>query len=295
LGVTCVLPDDYVKIEGSGGGGATADGGDGGEAGHEGGAGAVGGVGGTGGVGGSGGAGGAGGSGGTGCAIIPSGDTFDGTTLDSQWTVNPPALTGVSYDVNGGELVVTLDNTVPGMFAWYDEDRGWLAHQTACGDFAAAVTVTVTDAAGTGVPANDFNSGGLLVRHPGQPQNDEFWAMVSIGVQDSSTQRAETKATQHSSSLVVGHDLIGGPTLSGRVAMCRVGTQIRLSARAPGRAWETLVTYDENGSGAPDGEVSLPALVEVGIVTNGWAEQDVQARFENAAFWLPAGLNDCTD
>ncbi len=291
VGVSCVLPDDYVKVAASSSAGGELGGDGGAPAGGQGGVGGAGGSGAGPSAGGQGGSG--GGTGGAGCAFVPTNDGFGGTMLDGAWTTSP-LMSGVSFEVAGGELSVGLDN-VAGNYGWFNADRGFFAYQLACGDFAAVVDVEVTDFAGTGAPSFDFNSGGLLVRNPAQPQSDDFWAMVAIGRHDGGTHRAETKATQHSVSVVAGHDLAGGPTLVGRVGLCRVGTQIRLSALAAGQpTWEVLATFDEFGSGAPDGEVSLPPLVELGIVANGWGGEDLRARFDDAQFWTPTSLADCT-
>ena len=185
--------------------------------------------------------------------------------------------------------------SVPGNYAWYNNERGWWAWKPACGDFAATVKVSVTAASGSGIPSADFNSGGLLVRSlDGTAPNDDFWAMVNIGRQANSGELGvETKGTQHSvSNPITFHDVLGG-TLGGWVGMCRFGDRLHLSSSTDGSAWQHLVTYGPFQSGTPDGEVSLADDVELGLVVNGYLEQDAQVTFDDATFWIPQSKEQC--
>ena len=294
---SCLIANDFDKVpEGDGGSGATTPTTTGGNGG-------TGGVGGTGGAGGAGGAGGTGGSGGTGVgmpercptsASKPTCEDFDAGTFDGYNFEPSTPPSGQTNDLVGGVNVVTIDQL--GMnYAWFNNQRGWWAWQPACGNFAATVKVTVTAASGTGIPSADFNSGGLVVRSADAvAPNDDFWAMVNIGRQGTAGELgAETKATQHSmSNPITFHDVLGG-VLDGEVGMCRVGDRLHLAARQPNGVWQHLATYGPFQSGTPDGEVSLSDQVELGLVVNGYTQQDARVTFDDLEYWIPTSVEHC--
>jgi hypothetical protein len=294
--VSCVLANDFEKVDGAGGSGGTSTGiAAGGDT-------STGGTGGAGGgTGGQGATGGGGGTGGGDCLERSCGmlcpDDF-GDDNFAGWTTMTTA-SGVSVSEAGGELTVTLDDSIVGNYAWYNTDRGWFAHQPGCGNFGVAVRVHASAADGMGMPGQEFNSGGLLIRTAAQPQGDDFWAMVTIGRQGNDMMMApqyggETKPTQHSvSDPIVFHALSGGPTSEGEVAMCRFGTETRLYARPLGGTWTELALFGEFQSGTPDGEVSFSDPLEVGLVANGWQAQDLEARFDDFRVWEPTSVADC--
>ena len=111
--------------------------------------------------------------------------------------------------------------------------------------------------------------------------------MVTIGVQDGTTQRAESKVTSASQSDPMAHDLVGGPTLSGRVSLCRIGDQLHLHAAPTGGGWELLRTFDAT-------DVTIPDDAELGIAVNGFNDEDVRAVFDNFDVEPATDIADCT-
>ncbi|NUO51275.1 MAG: hypothetical protein HOV80_20650, partial [Polyangiaceae bacterium] len=88
-------------------------------------------------------------------------DTFDGSALDSSWTIFNEA----AVDASVGESALSLELTQAAL--WFQASQGVLVHKTVTGDFRVTANVRAHK---TSMPAepptNNIHLGGLMARDP---------------------------------------------------------------------------------------------------------------------------------
>lgn len=226
-----------------------------------------------------------------------SSDQFDDQAFfDSSW-VQEGAID--SALVSGG--VLTLSPREDRTFGWYggSTNNAILISQTieAGTNFVIETSLSVSSSTG-GSPEGNWHSAGLLIR---SMSNIDTYAHINLGRQGSAfglpmmlgTQAMLTVNSQSSfryeeSSL----------PLSGRLRICRVGSEISLLRflDSDTSGWHA-VEYDANGVGVPSFDASTDLLsdVQVGMMMSRWENSinNVQADFQYVQFAEPNNLSDC--
>jgi hypothetical protein len=256
-------------------GGANGGGGANGAGGHIG----TGGTPGTGGNGaggapGTGGATGAGGVTGGGGSTLPATDEFNGSALDSSWTVFNPNLVQVSE--GGG----TLKLQAVGDSFWYQGNQGVLVYKLVNGDFKATTTVHVSKASNTAIaPDQSIELAGLMARNPTSAM--ENYVLIVLGLAEMGHIAVENKETTNDVSVF---SETAWP-VDAELRICRVGSQFTLLRRMVGTTAWTVDTQTTR--------TDLPATLQVGPnLYDHRLTPDLLAAFDRFAF-EPVGAG-CT-
>lgn len=252
-------------------------------------------------------------------------------TNNTNWSVlgsNIGQERATSIEINNGYLVV--EPQIFSMNAWFEDEYGPLVYQNVTGNFAAVISLSVTQSADPSQPADlGFNAGGFVIRDPsGTHTGDENWVMYNMGGQgaDGVTYAREMKKTVSSGMTSISNLYLTEQVNSEEYLLaCRVGDLFYFYywADAIG-AWRqetfynqfdvdgTLTTTWRNG-GSVTPEITVPGTgqsspmhfnhpgmpntVQLGIMGHSWQNGDngVLASFDFIRFAknIPQNQNDC--
>ncbi|HYQ04789.1 MAG TPA: hypothetical protein VER96_39210 [Polyangiaceae bacterium] len=210
----------------------------------------------------------AGGSGGTDASgTVPTSDPFDGTTLNSSWTVFRPDLADITI-ADGSLSIVPHSGAL-----WYQASQADLAYKLVTGDFKATSTVHARKASNRmQTPAQFADVGGIMARNPSG--SSENYILGVVGYAEMNQLAVEHKSTTNGKS-VYGEVAF---TPDAEFRMCREGSKFTIYYRHPGDttwgpAFDPFVRPD------------LPATVQVGAIAyTGANAPDFVAIFDNFTF-----------
>jgi hypothetical protein len=215
--------------------------------------------------------------------VLPSSDSFSGSSLDGAWTIFRPSV--VTVAVSSGQLHMT----VSGGSLWYNTNQGPAVYKNVTGNFKVTSTVHAhrVGMADNVPPIIDVHLAGLMARRDVAEgmgsQEDYVFLVVGYDVNDLSV---EHKTTTDGVSTYDGPTWAGGGEAELRI--CRVGSTFRLYKRALGASTWTLATTYER----PD----LPSTLQVGAVTySSQASPDLTGSFDSLDFAPASGESDCTN
>lgn len=198
-------------------------------------------------------------------------DTFDGSSLDPDWSVLNPSLATIS--VSGGALHLT-PTAAGGTNVWYQNGEGPLVYKDVTGDFDVRTVITVRDPA---IPANppppQYRLAGILARDPaGGSVNTVHVALGSGSNLDGTCY--EYKSTDDSVSTWF---CTPTPSASAELRLRRAGTTVEMYWRAlSSDPWTQIYTVMR-----PD----LPATLQVGpMVYSVDAPPSIEALFDEIVF-----------
>ncbi len=207
-------------------------------------------------------------------------DSFDGSTLDDDWTVLNADI--FDHTVSDGALhIVPHENR-----AWFLEASGPGVVKEVTGDFRVSATVRArrADDPSRLIDAG-YQFGGLIARDPGsddaaEPENYVFNVVGWRGEYFS----AETKSTVDDVSMVDGPPWPHGDA---ELRICRLGARFLIYQRPIGtETWLHAITYTRR---------DLPATLQVGPIayTYTWS-WNLRASFEEIRFDGVSREADCT-
>jgi hypothetical protein len=209
---------------------------------------------------------------------FPASDTFDGTTLDSSWSVLHPEA--VSITVAGSALTLRL--THPAL--WFNSSEGVLVYKLVSGNFKLTSTVHARKASAPTLPPDPPEQfGGVMAHAPSAPP--ENYVHVVVG-HDPNALATETKNTTSSSSQ---YTFVPWATGDAQLRVCRVDGAFQMLERTVGAASWTLTTTFMR----PD----LPATLQAGLniyTSSSAATPDLQVSFDEATFAPVSSAADCS-
>ena len=206
-------------------------------------------------------------------------DTFDGSALDSSWTVYNPDLVDVT--VVDGSLSLRPNQLI----LWFQASEGVLVYKLVKGNFKVTSTVHARKVSIPADPPDDYvHLGGLMARSPASDglAAAEDYVFIVLG-NDENDLSVETKITEGSMSTYVGPPW---PSGDAELRICRVGATFNLYKRPVGAAvWEEAASFDTN----------LPDELEVGPnIYSATAAPDLQVGFSEVVFAAVTTEADCT-
>ena len=210
----------------------------------------------------------AGGSGGTDASgSVPTSDTFDGTTLNSSWTVFRPDLADIAV-ADGSLSIVPHSGAL-----WYQASQADLVYKLVTGNFKATTTVHARKASNRmQTPAQFADVGGIMARNPSG--SSENYILGVVGYAEMNQLAVEHKSTTNGKS-VYGEVAF---TADAEFRMCREGSTFTIYYRHPGdTTWGPA--FD------PFLRPDLPETVQVGAIAyTGANAPDFVAIFDNFTF-----------
>ncbi len=235
---------------------------------------------------------GAGGAGGAGACATFSDELDDPATLGC-WSLlseleGEPALHAL-LDVDAtapGHLVIE-----PHPSGWYADERGPFLFKEVSGSFVVEVHAAALDEDDPSLaPTGSYHSAGLLARDPASVPGDESWIMYNVGHQgdQGASTGTEGKTTVDSGSVLT---ILQG-THSGRLRICRLGSELRLLRWLDDETgWTEEHVYQR-----PD----LPSTLQLGFITNAWPPgavtepRNMQGRFDYVHYGPAPSSAACT-
>jgi hypothetical protein len=218
----------------------------------------------------------AGSSGGTDAnGTVPASDTFDGTALNSSWTVFRPDLADITV-ADGSLSIVPHSGAL-----WYQASQADLVYKLVTGNFKATTTVHARKASNRmQTPMQFADVGGIMARNPSG--SSENYILGVVGYAEMNQLAVEHKSTTNSKS-VYGEVAF---TPDAEFRMCRQGSTFTIYYRHIGdTTWGPAF--------APFERPDLPATVQVGAIAyTGASAPDFVAIFDNFTF-EPVGAG-CT-
>lgn len=200
-------------------------------------------------------------------------DTFDGTALDSAWSILHPGQ--FTRSVSGGFL--HLEPLFSGStVTWFADGEGPFIHKDVTGDFTVTATVESFDPLNpSNPPLANYRMSGITVRDPVAPSGDRDWLHVAIGGGTPAVPiTVEDKNTRQSMSSLVLHPIAES---RGDVRVVRRGSLFSLYYRAPNAASFQLLRAHNR----PD----MPRTVQVGLNIFSWrAPTRVRSRIDEIRF-----------
>ena len=194
----------------------------------------------------------------------PTTDTFDGTSLDSSWTVFRPDLADIT--VADGSLSIAPHSGA----LWYQASQADLVYKPVTGNFKATTTVHARKASNrTQTPSQFADVGGIMARNPSG--SSENYILGVVGYAEMNQLAVEHKSTTNGKS-VYGEVAF---TPDAEFRMCRVGSTFTIYYRHPGdTTWGPAF--------APFERPDLPATVQVGAIAyTGASSPDFVAIFDD--------------
>lgn len=231
----------------------------------------------------------------------------------------------LSIEIQNGSLVVEPE--IFSMNAWFQDQYGPLVYQNVSGNFAAVISLSVTQSSDPNQPADlGFNAGGFVIRDASGTHNgDENWIMYNMGGQGQNgvTYAREMKKTVNSTSNLYLTEQVA---IDEYLLACRVGDSFYFYYWADAiDAWRQETFYNQftvdgtltttwRNSGSVTPEISvpptgqstpmhfdhagMPETVQLGIMGHSWqnGENGVLATFDFIRFATnpPLNQNDCT-
>lgn len=232
-------------------------------------------------------------------------DEFNDAATLKNWSVFRTVPTGMHRE--GTSVIESLDINVsrPGHLTvfpasdngWFQDGHGGMVSKDITGDFVVSTRVRVVSRSDPEQPPQpNFNQAGLMARVPNSERGGEQWLLLAIGQQREQPGIRTESAFESRSFEVTRHQDVNETDLR----LARIGDTFFAFCKPRGeQEWQQLTwkwrghTEVERLQISRQDEV-FPQMLQVGVVTNGWAAADMIAEFDWVRFDVPSAFADLT-